>query len=131
MGGTIRQIYKKMALTIIPSGTTDKACVVASKCSDCHKNPNEAGTTVVGIDPNNPPNFPPKRSIDKVAKTAMAPASKATNNVFTMGQLTACKEMYRNGIEIESSTTKEHPEPFHNDLFFIQSSSFIFSASIC
>ena len=74
----MRQLHKNSTFTSIPSGTaTISALKLALEASDCHQNPNDAGTIVVGIDASTPPTRPPKRSIATVATIATKPANKA------------------------------------------------------
>ena len=90
--GTTRQEYKKIALISMPIGTTASEAEIAISLSEFQKNPYDAGTIVVGKEPNSPPIFPPNRSIETVASIAINPARTATNT-DDINQTPSCIEL--------------------------------------
>ena len=82
------QTERKMALTSIPAGTTDRLSMSsASPCAEAI--PATAGTIVVGTVPSAPPTPPPYLSIRTVTRMATAPeaiAAGSTSSSTRQGQ---------------------------------------------
>ena len=74
------QLYKNSEFTNIPAGTAKSAFSKLLTLSQLYQKPIDAGTIVVGNDPNNPPNLPPNRSIAMVAAMAIKAAKNAAPN---------------------------------------------------